>query len=161
MSVSFTGIELMNIAIDIEKTGIAFYDIMTTSTESEEARTAFRYLAAMERHHVQIFQDMLGAADKYQIADTRTEEYRDYLQALVDSAVFTDDFISGEMASRVGSDVEALEMAINAEKDSILCYYQMKEIMPQRAQTMVDKVIKEEKSHLSQLSELKKTLETV
>ena len=80
------------------------------------------------------------------------------LQALVDSAVFTDDFITSKMATKAGSDIKALELAISAEKDSILFYYGMKEIAPQRAQPTVNKIITEEKSHLRQLSELKKKL---
>ena len=158
MSISFSGSELINIAIGIERRGIAFYDIMTRSTQNAVARDAFQYLANMERQHIQIFQDMLGEADKYQIPDTHAGEYTAYLQALVDSAVFTDDLVTSEMATRLSSDIEAVELAISAEKDSILFYYEMKGIMPQRAQPTVSKIITEEKSHLRQLSELKKKL---
>ena len=72
--------------------------------------------------------------------------------------VFTDDFITSETATKVGNDIEAMELAIGAEKDSILFYYGMNELMPQRAQSMVSKIISEEKSHLRQLAELKKKL---
>ncbi|GAI46792.1 unnamed protein product, partial [marine sediment metagenome] len=71
-------------------------------------------------------------ADKYRIPETYAGEYSAYLQALVDSAVFTDDFVTSEMATKANSDIEALELAISAEKDSILFYYGIKEIMPQR-----------------------------
>jgi len=156
--ISFSDSELINIAIGIERRGIAFYDIMTRSTQNAVAHDAFQYLTDMERQHIQIFQDMLGEADKYQIPETHAGEYTAYLQALVDSAVFTNDFATSEMATRVGSDIEAVELAISAEKDSILFYYEMKDIMPQRAQPTVNKLIAEEKSHLRQLSELKKKL---
>ncbi len=158
MSISFSGSELINIAIGIERRGIAFYDIMARSTENAMARGVFQYLADMERQHVEIFQGMLDEADKYQPSGTEAGEYTAYLQALVDSAVFTDDTVTSEMATRVESDIEAMELAIGAEKDSILFYYEMKEIMPQRAQPTVNKIIAEEKSHLRQLSELKKKL---
>jgi rubrerythrin len=158
VSISFSSNELINIALGIERKGIAFYDIMTKSTENATARDVFQYLANMEREHIQIFQDMLGEADRYQIPETRAEEYAAYLQALVDNAVFTDDMITSEMATRAESDVEALELAIGAEKDSILFYYEMRDIMPQQAQPTVNKIIAEEKSHLRQLSELKKKL---
>ena len=158
MSISFSGNELINIAIGIERRGIAFYDIMTRSTKNTTARDVFQYLADMERQHIQIFQGMLGEADKYQIPETYAGEYAAYLQALVDSAVFTDDMVTSEMATKAGSDIEALELAISAEKDSILFYYGMKEMMPQQAQPTVKKIITEEKSHLRQLSALKKKL---
>ncbi len=161
MSVSFSGSELINVAVGIERRGTAFYEVMARSTRNAVARDVFQYLADMERHHVRIFQDMLGEADKYQLPETRAGEYTAYLQALVDSAVFTDDMVTSEMATRAESDIETLELAISAEKDSILFYYEMKDIMPERAQPTVNKIIAEEKKHLRQLSELKRKLAAI
>ena len=90
----------------------------------------------------------------------REGEYTAYLQALIDSAVFNEDMVTSEMATKAESDIEAMELAIGTEKDSILFYYEMKDIMPQRAQPTVNKILTEEKSHLRQLSELKKKLTT-
>ncbi len=161
MSISFSGSELINIAIGIERLGIAFYDIMTKSTENAATRDTFQYLADMERQHIQIFQDMLREADKYQPSETYTGEHNAYLQALVDSAVFTDEMVTSEMATQADSDIEAIELAIGAEKDSILFYYEMKDIMPRRALSTVNKIVAEEKSHLRQLSELGKKLTAI
>ena len=49
-------------------------------------------------------------------------------------------------------------MAIGAEKDAILFYYLMMDIMPPRTHPVVNKIIAEEKLHLRQLSEAKKRL---
>jgi rubrerythrin len=161
MPISFSGSELLTIAIGIERRGIAFYDIMTRSTKNTIAREVFKYLGDMEQEHIHTFQDMLAEADKYQFLETPAGEYTTYLQALVDSAVFTNDLVTSEMATKVSSDIEAMELAIGAEKDSILFYYEMKDLMPQRAQPTVNKIIAEEKSHLRQLSELKKKLAAI
>jgi len=157
MSISFSGSELINIAIGIEGRGVAFYDIMANSTANAAAAEVFRYLADMERCHAQIFQDMLSEADKYQFSET-AGEYAVYLQTLVDSAVFSDELIYSKKATWAESEIAALELAIGAEKDSILFYYEMRDIMPQQAQPTVNRIIAEEKSHLRQLSELKKKL---
>jgi rubrerythrin len=158
MSISFSGSELINIAIGIEGRGIVFYDVMAKSTQNEAAREVFNYLADMERNHIETFKDMLEGADKFQIPTDESGQYTAYLRALVDSAVFSDDMVTSDMAAQAESDTAALELAIMAEKDSILFYYEMKEVMPQRAQATVNKIIAEEKSHLRQLSELKKKL---
>jgi rubrerythrin len=158
MSIAFSASELINIAIGIERRGITFYDIMARSTDNEMAREVFQNLTDMEREHIQIFEDMLGEADKYQPSETATREYAGYLQALIDSAVFTDDMITSEMATQADSDIKAVELGISAEKDSILFYYQMRDIMPQPALPMIDRIIAEEKSHLHQLAEAKKRL---
>ena len=161
MSILFSGSELINIAIGIERRGITFYDIMARSTKNAIASEVFKYLGDMERDHIRTFQGILAEADKYQFLETPTGEYTAYLQALVDSAVFTDDLVTSEMATKVSSDIEAMELAIGAEKDSILFYYEMKDLMPQRAQPTVNKIVAEEKSHLRQLSELKKKLAAI
>jgi rubrerythrin len=158
MSISFSGSELINIAIGIEGRGIVFYDVMAKSTQNEAAREVFNYLADMERGHIETFKSMLEEADKFQVPADESGQYTSYLRALVDSAVFSDDLVTSEMAAQAESDIAALELAIRAEKDSILFYYEMKEVMPQRAQATVNKIIAEEKSHLRQISELKNKL---
>lgn len=158
MTISFSGVELINIAIGIEEKGIVFYDIMAKSTQNNAAREVFNYLADMERDHIEIFKGMLGEADKYQLQAEKDQEYSAYLKALVDSAVFSDDLITSEMAAQAENDIAALELGIGSEKDSILFYYEMKEVMPQRVEATLNRIIAEEKSHLRQLSELKKKL---
>ena len=158
MSIAFYANELINIAIGIERRGIAFYEVIAKSIQSATGRDIFRYLAGMEREHVKIFEGMLSEVDKYQIPEAYMGEYGAYLQALVDNAVFTDDLVTSEMAAKADSDIKAVELGISAEKDSILFYYGMKDLMPEPAQKMVDKIIAEEKTHLTQLSDVKKKL---
>ncbi len=158
MSVTFSPGELVNIAIGNEKRGIAFYDVMTRSADNESVRSVFQYLVDMEREHIQVFSGMLSEVAQHQAPETCTQEYADYLQALIDNAIFTEDLATSETANEADSDVKALELAIGAEKDAILFYYTMKEIMPGRAHSAVDMIIAEEKSHLRQLSELKRQM---
>ena len=158
MSISFSGSELINIAIGIERRGIAFYDVMAKSAEDDKLRDVFQYLVDMEHQHIQIFQGMMAEADKFKPPETYVGEYAAYLEALVDSAVFADDVVTSEMVTRVDSDIEALELAIGLEKDSILFYYQMKDLVPPRVEATLDRIISEEKSHLRDLSGIKKQL---
>jgi rubrerythrin len=158
VSISFYGNELINIAIGIERRGIAFYDVLARSTQNAKAREIFQYLVGMERDHIRVFQSMLDEADKYEVPEAYAGEYAAYLQALVDSAVFTDDTVTSELATQSENDIAAIELGISAEKDSILFYYEMREIMPKSVRATIDKIIAEEKLHLRQLSELRKTL---
>jgi rubrerythrin len=79
---------------------------------------------------------------------------------LVDSAVFTDDLVASEMTAEADSEVKALELAIVTEKDSILFYYELKEILPRQEQGTISRIITEEKAHLIKLTELKKKFDT-
>ena len=156
MPISFSGKDLVRTAISIERNGIAFYDIMAVSTENDETSDIFRHLAQMEREHILIFQDMLRESDAY--TGVEAEEHISYIRALAANAVFTDELVTSEMAAQADSDIKALELAIAAEKDSLLFYYQMRDVLPRQAHSVVNKIMDEEKSHLMQLSKLKERL---
>jgi len=158
MSIVFSGSDLINIAIGIERRGITFYDIMAKSTDNEGARAVFDELVEMEREHLKTFQGMLEKTNEQRDAEVPKQEYSDYLQALMDNAVFTDDIITSEMATQADSDIKAIELGISAEKDSILFYYEMKDNITRRTAPVMDRIIAEEKLHLKQLSEIKKRL---
>jgi rubrerythrin len=158
LSIAFSSSELIKIAIGIERRGITFYDIMAKSTDDEAARAVFDELVMMEREHIQIFQDMLDEADTEPPQESSTHEYSGYLQALIDDSAFTDDMITSQMATEADSDIKALELAISAEKDSILFYYELRDLLPRSASAMINRIIAEEKTHLQQLTDIKRKL---
>jgi rubrerythrin len=158
MANDFSSRELINIAIGIERRGETFYDIMGRSSDNADARHVFQHLADMEREHAGIFQKMAADANINKSPGKVTKERTDYLQSLIDNAVFTDDDITSEMATQADSDIKALELGIMAEKDSILFYYEMKDAIPGDIAPLIDKIIIEEKAHLQELSAIKNKL---
>lgn len=158
MGLLISGSELSKIAIGIEKNGAAFYDSMAESTGNDKARDMYRELADKERIHIKIFQDMAGQLEGYEPPETYTEEYDLYLKALVDSSVFSNDQEAREIALKVTGDIEALQIGMNAEKDSILFYSEMRELVLQSDREVINYIIDEERAHLKRLSDLKKKL---
>jgi len=158
MSVLFSGSELVDIAIGIERSGAAFYDSLAKSAKNTTARDIYEYLAGEERKHIGIFQKMLAALVDHRPVETYTEEYDLYLKSLVGSAVFSDAQVAHEMAQKVASDFEAIQIALSAEKDSIVFYFEMRELVRGVDRDVVTKIIEEERSHLKQLSVLKSGL---
>ena len=158
MSVVFSGDELIRIAIDIEKRGISFYDVMAKSTDNAMARAAFATLAAMEREHLTTFQGLLAETIAGESTETLELKYPDYIQTLVDEAVFSSDLATSEIAMQADTDIKAVALGISAEKDALLFYYEMKDNLPQRTIPMLDRIIDEEKRHLRQLAEVKQKL---
>ncbi len=158
MGVFFSGRELINIAVGIERNGAVFYDSLADSTRDVAVQGTYKYLADKEKEHIGIFQNMLGSVGDYQPPETLTEEYDSYLKALTDSLVFTDDQVAREIARKVNSDIEAIQIALGAEKDSILFYSEIRDLVRMPDRDVVNKIIEEEKSHVRQLSDLKKDL---
>ena len=148
------GRELIEIAIGVEQRGIAFYDVMARSADETGAARVFEHLVTMERQHLQMFQAMLGNPDEIK-SPAVSPDSEAYLKSLLAAGVFTDDLATSEMATRVNSDLEAVELAIVAEKDSILLYCQLREMMFEAACATFDRVMAEEKKHLEQLTGVK------
>jgi len=156
MGIFISGAELANIAVGIEKNGAAFYDSLAKSASDVTARDVYKHLASKEREHIEIFQNMLNMVGDNQSPETYTEEYDLYLKALVDTTVFSDEQAARQMAEKVTSQAEAIQIGLGAEKDSILFYSEMRDLVRRSDREIMDKIIEEEKSHLRQLSTLKK-----
>ena len=156
MGLFFSGSELVNIAVGIERSGAAFYDSLAQSAKDEKSRSMWKYLVLEETKHIEIFQRMLGSLSDYAPPETYTEEYDLYLKALIDSAVFRNDEAARAMTQKAGSASEAIMIALSAEKDSILFYLNLRELVLRPQREAVDKVIEEEKAHVRQLSDLLK-----
>jgi rubrerythrin len=158
MGIFFSGRELIEIAIGIEKNGATFYNSLAGSTKNPETKGTYVYLADQEKEHAAIFKKMLSMVSEYKPPETYTEDYKRYLKALIDSLIFSDDKVALEMARKVRSDTEAIQVAVGAEKDSILFYTEVRELVRPADRKVVKKIIDEEKSHLRQLTVIKKGL---
>ena len=76
------------------------------------------------------------------------------MRALVDSLVFNDEKTACDLAQRMSGDLEAVRTALIAEKDSILFYTEMRDLVRAAERHVVDQLIAEEKSHVRELTEL-------
>ncbi len=154
----FAGSEIAECGIQIEKNGRDFYRAVSEGSKVKKAREVFDYLAGEEEKHIVIFQRILDSVEKYEPAEAYPGEYFAYMNALASDYVFTRKDKGAEIARTVKSDVQAIEMGIGFEKDSILFYEGMKKVVPDSDHAVVDGLIGQEQNHLMQLSKLKKKL---
>jgi len=155
MSIFFSGNELVEIAIGIEENGLAFYESVANKTKNREAKVIYDYLAGEEKKHLTTFQNMQKTIGQYQPPESYAGEYMLYLKAQVDSHVFSNVKEAQEKAERAPNETNALDIGIEAEKDSILYYSEMQKLVREPDRRIVSKIIDEEKVHLRQLSDLK------
>ncbi len=158
MGILFSGRELINIGIGIEKNGAAYYGTLADCAQDDSAKTTYGQLADKEREHIRTFENMLSTVGDYQPPETFTEEYEAYVKALVDSLVFTDEQQACDLAQSMSSNAQALQTAIMAEKDSILFYLEMRDLIRSSERHVVDSLIAEEKKHLRELAQLRRGL---
>jgi rubrerythrin len=155
MSIIFSGSELLELAVGIEKNGAAFYQALAEKTQGKRVQAIYEHLAAEEIKHQKTFQGMLETVGSYQPLQDYAEDYRLYLKSLADSSVFTDVAQARQKAAQASSEVEALDIGIQAEKDSILFYSEMQNLVKPADQKVILDIISQERNHLNQLSQLK------
>ena len=158
MTIGFSPAELYDIAIAVERRGAAFYDTLARTCSNRETQETFRALAAMEHAHIQTFQRLAADAPKTLGEGTEAEEYAAYFKALVDSAVFNDDLATSDLVTKSDTDTQAIEVGIEAEKDAILFYEQLRDVVAGDAGEAIAGIIAEEKAHLRQLAAIRSNL---
>jgi rubrerythrin len=150
MSYDFTADEIFAMAEQIERNGAAFYRQAARSIGDSAGQELLLTLASMEDDHEKTFQAMratLAQREKSSATFDPQDEAALYLRALADSRVFTDK--EPDMSSLR----EILRQAIEAEKESILFYLGMKELVPEAlGKGRLDGIIKEEMGHIRLLS---------
>ena len=156
MSIVLSPRELIDISISIEHLGIAFYDTLSHSTDKPSTAELFHRLADMERGHIAVFEQMIKDTSGFNNEESCETDQSDYLKAISDNAVFTNDMATSEAISRIDDDIQAIELAIQAEKDSIIFYYELQDILPQKK--LISDIITEEKNHLRLLNIVKNEL---
>lgn len=162
MSMIFNAEEVLKIAEQIERNGIAFYETAAERFSGEEKQLLQR-LADMERTHVKFFANMrrdLASADQaLQPIDPDGEAGR-YLASFADGQIFAPKADSKTLLSPDNTQGDILEMAIGLEKDSVVFYVAIKDAVPESlGEANIDKIIQEEMSHIVLLSRVLSSLE--
>jgi len=152
----FAGSEIVEIGIQIEKNGRDFYATLAEQSQSIKAKEIFKFLAGEEERHIKVFQGILEKTEKYEPQGLDADEYFAYMNALASEYVFTQEDKGEQIAKTIKNDLEAVNIGIGFEKDSIVFYEGMKKVVPEYDLKFLDELIAQEQSHLRKLSDLKK-----
>ncbi|MEJ2095794.1 MAG: ferritin family protein [Deltaproteobacteria bacterium] len=162
MAYDFNADEIFKMAIRIEENGARFYRKAAESQSEEENINALKKLAVMEDHHKLTFEKMraqLSKAEKTATVFDPNNESAQYLAAMADThggegSPSAADALTGEETIQ-----EIIHIAIGLEKESILFYLGLKDMVPpQYGRDKLDNIIDEERRHIIQLNTLLKKL---
>lgn len=150
MGLDFNADEIFEMAEQIERNGAVFYRTAAEKVSDASEKEFLLELARMEDEHEVTF-----AGLRKELADKETgsmtfdpeEEAPLYLKALADTRVFFEKEINTSSMEAI------LKDAVVAEKDSIVFYLGMKDLVPAKlGKDKIDSIIKEEMSHIRLLS---------
>lgn len=162
MPLQFSIEEVFEIAEHIERNGARYYQKAANQVADQNYKLLFLDLVDMEEKHERVF-----AYLKEKIADRKlTPDYLDpdasavrYLRTFADGAVFDLNADPSEYLSTNRSPEDILNYAIGLEKDSIVFYYGIQELIPEDlGKDRIHTIIKEEMKHITFLNDKIKAL---
>ncbi len=143
--------DIVATAVEIERRGHTFYLAAQKHAAKPEDKEFFAFMAQEEKRHESIFEAMLQRLGGLPLpTGSRESEYLDYVEILLDSHSL---FLNQDMGLLVD---EPLRQAMSFEKDTILFFMAMLELVPASERSHVNACIEEEKRHLKMLVERKK-----
>lgn len=150
MIYDFNADDIFEIAEELEHNGAQFYRTAAEAVKDSGARDLLLHLSVMEDDHEKTFARMrsqLKASETTATVFDPQGEAAGYLKALADTRVFFEKKIDTSSLEGI------LKDAITAEKDSIVFYLGMLELVPEKlGRSRLNDVIKQEMGHLRQLS---------
>jgi rubrerythrin len=150
MIYDFNADDIFEMAEQMERNGVKFYITVADNVSDDNAKSLLLEFADMEKEHEKIFSEMrkeLSSSEKESTVFDPDGEAAHYLKALADTRVFFEKTID------VSSLENILKDAIQAEKESIVFYLGMKEVVPEGlGKSRLDHIIKEEMGHIRMLS---------
>lgn len=156
MSIPFSADEILGIAEQIERNGARFYRKAAEAISDSRAGKRLLGLADMEYAHERIFADMRADLSGKELEPTASDAWGEaalYLQGIADGNVFDVKQDPSEWLTGKESQVDILRVAIGLEKDSIVFYAGIKEMVPEElGRDRIEAILKEEMSHLALLS---------
>ena len=156
MIYEFNAAEVFEIAIQIEENGRKFYEKAQEKIADPEIRAVFDYLAVEEVKHKMKFEELKAklpeSAKESKVWDPEDETGR-YLKMMADMHVFRSEADLERRIGSIGSGAEALNLAIQFEKDSIVFFLAVQEETDEnQGKKLIGQLVKEEQGHLKKLS---------
>jgi len=155
MSSPFNPSEILEMAEQIERNGARFYRRAAEGTVDSRNRQLLVHLAAIEDEHEKTFASMranLTDAEQETTVFDPEGQAALYLRAMADGHVFDVKADPAKLLTGKETMEDILQKAMGMEKDSIVFYLGMKELVPERlGKGKVDAIIKEEMNHLASL----------
>jgi len=159
MSALFVITELLEFAIKIEQAGYRFYVEAIKQNPDREVVNLFQYLADEEFKHEMVFKALLETLTASGVKPAA--EKSAFLKKMFSSHPLADPQLLSRVFSGQEAVEEIVEMALAFEKDSVIFYTELRELVDQEGSAKVDRIIREEMGHIRKLVEFKSALHSV
>lgn len=151
----FTAAEAIEMAMKIEQNGEVFYNEAASKSADSEVKALFEDLAAQERGHYQVFQNMLqGAQPGPTLPAAEYDQYDTYIQVALENALFAGPDKALTLARQAEDRETAVRAALGFEKDTLLFFYDLRDMVSEADRETIARIIREEKKHVRRLADM-------
>ena len=157
MTHKYSTSEVVELGVQIEKNGFAYYSTLAQRTQNKDVRDIYNFLAGEEKKHIATFNGILETIQDYEPPELYTDDYFAYLHNLAGEYVFTQADKGEEIAKTIKDDLKAIDMALKFEDESVTFYEAMKKLVPSLDRSIIEELIQQEKKHIEKLNVLKST----
>ena len=159
MDVKFSKNEVIEMAVQIEKRGLSFFEEMVRTATSENVKKVFEFLAQEERSHIETFESLRDSEDRMQLQGPYNwEEVGQYFGTLIDNMVFPRVEEGKELSKEIYDEFTAIHTAISIEKDNILFFREISDLVGKEDKKLLAELVDQEKGHIRKLMVLKNEL---
>ncbi len=153
MPIVFSADEILETAEQIERNGFSFYTAASKLTKDPDAVKLLADLAEWEVSHIETFQKMRKELDKSEKSTTvfdPEDEMAAYLKQMAGSVAFTAKKNPNDLLGSNPGLEKILTIALEMEKDTVIFYSNIKEMVPAALGIdKIDEIIKEELRHVA------------
>ncbi len=161
----FNEVEAAKIAQQMEHDGLAFYRAFAETTGDPAVRRVFEQIAQDEVDHLKAFQALEEAlqAERREAGGYADDpDLQAYVGRLLDMQVFADERDVAALGRRTETDYEALAVAMRAERDAIVFYQEMLDLVASdTARETFQWILEQEREHLRLLGDRSEHCETL
>ncbi len=151
----FTANQALEMAMEIEKNGEIFYKKAAEKSEDPETQAIFEDLAQQEVAHYKTFQRLAGDVESApDLSGEVYDQYEVYLHVALENALFAGPEKALALAEKAEDRETALRAAMGFEKDTLIFFYDLRDMVAEKDRETISAIIREEKRHLRRLSKL-------
>lgn len=156
MAIIYNAEEIFQMGVEIEKNGLAFYAAAARAVKNAEVGKLCEELGQWEGKHVKLFETLkakLPEAARKETSYDPNNELGMYLKAAADSHIFVATKEISALIANAKSPIDILRMALTFEKDSVVLYTTMKNMVPEHlGKKSLEDIINEEIMHISYIN---------
>ena len=144
--------EIVEFAIYIEQNGYKFYSETIKKFKDEKLLQLFQFLADEELKHEKTFNALLKKTGTFTPPESYPGEYERYMRDFLKThALANDEALKEKLDSIITAD-DAVQVALDFEKDSIVLFTALKKYIDEANHKPVDTIIQEELTHIVKIT---------